>query len=75
MDVILYNSLPRYACGGLAVRVPPEASADGKRWQNFGLKSQALASQWTTFAYIVEQGFCVKAFIGRKIDGELQWIL
>jgi hypothetical protein len=73
LDVILHNGLPKYACGGLAVRVPPEASADGKEWRNFGLNSQPLASQWTTFASIAARGFRVEAFIGRKIDGELQW--
>lgn len=69
LDILFQSGHPAYASGGVDVRVPPESSADGTEWRNYGLNSQPLARQWTTFGFIVEPSFRVEAFVGRKVDG------
>lgn len=64
LDVILKSGYPAYASGGMDVRVPPEASADGQEWRNYGMNSQPMARQWTTFGFAVELGFRVEIFLG-----------
>jgi len=64
LDVLMQNGQPKYAMAGLTVRVPENASGDGVDWRNYGLNSQPLAGQWTTFAFAVEGGFRVECFVG-----------
>lgn len=64
LDVLMQGGQPKYAMAGLTVRVPGEVSGDSGEWRNFGLNSQPLAGQWTTFAFAVEGGFRVECFVG-----------
>ena len=68
LDLLIQSGAPKYAFAGLNVRVPEHASADGGDWRNYGLSSQPLASQWTTFAFAVEGGFRVECFLGKSED-------
>ena len=64
LDILMQGGQPKYAMAGLTVRVPEKASSDGNDWRNYGLNSQPLAGQWTTFAFAVEGGFRVECFVG-----------
>lgn len=70
LDVLMQGGQPKYAMAGLTVRVPKEASSDGSDWRNYGLNSQPLAGQWTTFAFAVEGGFRVECFVGMSDAGD-----
>lgn len=65
LDFFLKNATPEYVLAGMEVRVPSDSSQDGKEWKNFGMNSQPLASQWTTFDIAVENGFRVEMFYGK----------
>lgn len=73
LDVILQRGSPAYVAGGMHVRVPPEVSANGAEWRNYGLSSQPLARQWTTFGFAVEPNFRVETFLGRGSSSEPDW--
>ena len=64
LDVLMQNGSPKYAMAGLSVRVPENVSGDGDDWRNYGMNSQPLAGQWTTFAFAVEGGFRAECFVG-----------
>ena len=64
LDVLMQNGSPKYAMAGLSVRVPENVSGDGNDWRNYGMNSQPLAGQWTTFAFAVEGGFRAECFVG-----------
>ena len=74
-DVLLQRGSPTYAFAGLNVRVPPEAASNNVEWRNYGLNSQPLARQWTTFSFAVDPAFRVECFVGRKEvdDAEDEW--
>jgi hypothetical protein len=65
LDVFIKSASPAYILAGLEARVPPSCSKDGKEWRNFGMNSQLLATQWTTFGFAVENGFRVESFLGK----------
>jgi len=80
LDVLLQNGIPSYVFAGLEVRVPPVAAADGKEWRNYGMNSQPLAEQWTSFTSLSEPGFGVECYLGLKSssgnednDGLWEW--
>ena len=64
LDILLQRGTPVYASGGMDVRVPPDAAADGMEWRNYGMNSQPLARQWTTFGFAIEPNFRVETFWG-----------
>ncbi len=65
LDVFIKSgALPSYILAGIEVRVPSSCSMDGKEWKNFGMNSQPLASQWTSFGIAIEQGFRIETFVG-----------
>ncbi len=70
LEILLKDTVPSYVLAGLEVRVPSDSSMDGKAWQNFGMNSQPLASQWSGFEIAAERGFRVEAFYGRKAEDE-----
>ena len=70
LDVFMSSATPSYLLAGLEVRVPPSSSKDGKEWKNFGMNSQPMASQWTSFGIAVENGFRVETFIGHVQDNK-----
>jgi hypothetical protein len=75
LDIVLQNGHPKYACGGLDVRVPTSSSDDvTKEWRNHGLNSQPLARQWVTFGQTAVPGFHVEAFMGINVEeGQVEW--
>mmetsp|Transcript_10397 Transcript_10397/g.15736 ORF Transcript_10397/g.15736 Transcript_10397/m.15736 type:complete len:334 (-) Transcript_10397:15-1016(-) len=85
VEFLLKSAMPTYVLAGLEVRVPSKVSKDGRHWKNFGMNSQPLASQWTSFNIAVETGFRVETYIGKALlenksknaDGEdeeiVQW--
>ena len=74
LDILLQRGTPVYASGGMDIRVPPDAAADGMEWRNYGMNSQPLARQWTTFGFAIEPNFRVETFWGEasnnKDEGE-----
>ncbi len=70
LDVFMNSASPSYLLAGLQVRVPPSSSKDGQEWKNFGMKSQPIASQWTSFGLAVENGFRVETFIGKMQNND-----
>ena len=66
LEVLIKGTIPSYILAGAEVRVPSNVSKDGRIWNNFGMNSQPLASQWTAFQIAVEQGFRVELFVGDK---------
>lgn len=66
LDVMIKSGMAAYVLAGIEVRVPPEASGDGNEWKNYGINSQILADQWTTFNVAVEDDFRVECFLGEK---------
>jgi len=70
LDVLVQSGIPVYASGGLHVRVPPKAAADGMEWRNYGMNSQPLARQWTTFGFAVEPEFRVETFLGSILQND-----
>lgn len=76
LEVLFSQGSPAYASGGVQVRVPPEASKDNAEWKNYGLSSQPLAHQWTTFGFTVEPNFRVEAFVSisnEEEKDEISW--
>lgn len=67
LDVLIKSSVPTYVFGGIELKVPSFASKDGREWKNFGMNSQPIANQWTSFSLAVEAGFRVETFYGRKM--------
>mmetsp|Transcript_28985 Transcript_28985/g.43789 ORF Transcript_28985/g.43789 Transcript_28985/m.43789 type:complete len:190 (+) Transcript_28985:150-719(+) len=63
LHLLFSKGSPTYAAGGIEVRVPPEVSNDEQAWYNYGLASQPLAYQWTTFGFTVEPEFRVETFV------------
>jgi hypothetical protein len=68
LDIFLKSAVPAYVLAGLEVRVPSDASMDGREWKNFGVNCQPLASQWSGFEIAAEKGFRVETFYGSKTD-------
>jgi len=66
VEVLLKGSIPSYILAGAEARVPSQVSKDGREWKNFGMNSQPLASQWTSFQLAVEQDFRVELFVGQR---------
>ena len=66
LEILIKGAIPSYILAGAEVRVPSHVSKDGRIWNNFGMNSQPLASQWTAFQIAVEQGFRVELFVGDK---------
>lgn len=63
LDVLLHSGMPKYTAGGLQVRTLGD---DGTtEWRNYGMNSQPLAKQWTTFGFAVEPQFRVETFLGQ----------
>ncbi|GFH47163.1 hypothetical protein CTEN210_03638 [Chaetoceros tenuissimus] len=78
----LCSGIPSYVLAGIEVRVPSHIAKDGREWKNFGMNSQPLASQWTTFDIAIENGFRVELFHGETLlknqkdngeQDEIQW--
>jgi hypothetical protein len=67
LDFFVKSGIPSLVMAGIQIRVPPEASMDGKEWRNFGRNSQPLASLWTSFQMAVERGFRVETYYGRVV--------
>lgn len=67
VEFMLKSGMPAYVLAGLEVRVPSKVSKDGRQWKNFGMNSQPLASQWTSFNIAVETGFRVETYIGKVL--------
>lgn len=63
LDVLLQSGMPKYAAGGLQVRTL--SGGEKKEWRNYGMNSQPLARQWTTFGFAVEPEFRVETFLGQ----------
>jgi hypothetical protein len=65
LDIFIKSgAVPSYVLAGVETRVPSSSSKDGHVWKNFGMNSQPIASQWTDFSLVVEDGFRVETFIG-----------
>jgi len=64
LDFLVNSGVPTYVLAGVEMKVPSGASMDGSEWKNFGMNSQPLASQWTTFGIAVENGFRVELYYG-----------
>eukprot|EP00979_Chaetoceros_neogracilis_P006986 scaffold1434_cov133-Chaetoceros_neogracile.AAC.8 len=67
LDFLVKDAVPTYVLAGVEMRVPSESSMDGREWKNFGMNSQPLASQWTTFGIAVENGFRVELYYGKTL--------
>ena len=70
LDVFIKAASPAYLLAGVEVRVPSSCSQDGQVWKNFGINSQPIASQWTSFGIAIEQGFRVETFVGIEEEDE-----
>jgi len=66
LNFLIKGAIPAYALAGVEVRVPSDASKNGKEWRNFGMNCQPLASQWTDFNIAIENGFRVETFYGKS---------
>jgi len=64
VDFMIKSGMATYVLAGIEVRVPPDASKDGKVWKNYGMNSQLLADQWTAFNIAVEEDFRIECFLG-----------
>mmetsp|Transcript_39689 Transcript_39689/g.119254 ORF Transcript_39689/g.119254 Transcript_39689/m.119254 type:complete len:331 (-) Transcript_39689:77-1069(-) len=67
LDVLMKGGTPNYALAGLNARC---FSADGTAWRNWGMHSQPLAAQWTSFGISVEGRFRVECFLGKAGGAE-----
>jgi hypothetical protein len=66
LDVLIKNGNPSYLFGGVSVRVPGKATADGREWTNYGVNSQPLAKQWANFGIALDPSFRVECFVEKK---------
>lgn len=82
IEFLVSSGIPSYVLAGIEVRVPSHIAKDGREWKNFGMNSQPLASQWTTFDIAIENGFRVELFHGETLlknqkdngeQDEIQW--
>mmetsp|Transcript_3546 Transcript_3546/g.4694 ORF Transcript_3546/g.4694 Transcript_3546/m.4694 type:complete len:334 (-) Transcript_3546:49-1050(-) len=68
IDIFMKSAIPTYILAGVETRVPAEYSEDSKEWKNFGMNSQPVAGQWTTFNLAAENNFRIETFIAKVIS-------
>lgn len=70
IDVLIRNGQLSYASAGIDVRVPNDVAENGETWYNYGMNSQPLARQWTSFSNIYDPMFRVECLIGHQVTGD-----